>query len=373
MKKHLKFFIIICISLLFTGCWDQRIYERIGFIMQVGIETSKTKRLLISYTSPVADPRKQEQSELLSSDVGSVREFRENAKKVSAKLLMGGKIQQVVISDNLAQKGVLNLLDIFVRDPANPPMAYVVISETSPKELLDYAQKLGDKPLPAFYINQLIENNFDSGLCPNTTVFDFIRDVLALGIDPITPLIKIEDEMGKGIRIDGSALFSNDKMVGKVNPKQTSMLLAMMGQLKQTEYTFASIGPPKNDSTGKNSASVRLFKPKRKIEVKVVNDIPTVKISLAFKGDFDEYEWDHIDKKEIQKKYEDIFAKELKYECERLLKYTKDVGSDPLGIGNMIRAKHYSFWKEHKWEDTYKGVVFDLNVTVDIGRYGLIK
>lgn len=373
MKKCSQLIIIMFIPLILTGCWDQRIYEEIGFILQVGIEASEDHRLMASYTSPVTDPKKREQVELLSSSVGNVRELRENSKRVSAKSLQGGKIQQVVISDSLAKKGIINLLEIFERDPANPAIAHVVISEGSPRELFDYAQKLGDKPRPSFYLEQLVINNSQSAYCPNISVFDFSRTYFAPGIDPITPLIKIETEMGKGIRVDGSALFSGDKMVGKIKSKQTSLLLAMQGKMSQTEYIFTTVGPPKNDSSGKTGAAVLLTKPKRKIKVNIENDIPTVKISLAFKGDYDEREWNSIHKKEIQKEYEEIMAKELKSECMKLLKYTQEIGSDPLGIGNLVRAKHNSFWQSHKWGEVYKIIAFDVDVILDISRYGLIK
>lgn len=374
MKKCLRLLsIIISIPFLLTGCWDQKIYEQIGFILQVGIESSPDNRLLVSYTSPVTDPNKREQVELLSGNAGSLREQREKAIQISAKSLQAGKAQQVVISDSLAKKGIINLLEILERDPANPAIAYVIVSESSPKELFNYSQKLGDKPRSAFYLHQLVMNNFESAYCPNTSVFDFTRAYFAPGIDPITPIVKIETEMGKGIRVDGAALFSGDKLVGKINPKQTSLLLAMQGKMSQTEYIFTTVGPPKNDSSGKTGAAVMLTKPKKKINVSIENDIPTVKISLAFKGDYDDREYNHIDKKEIQKEYEEIMAKELKSECMKLLKYTQEVGSDPLGIGNLVRAKHNSFWQKHKWEEVYKNISFDVDVSLEIVRYGLIK
>lgn len=367
------YIIIILIALFFTGCWDQKIYERIGFILQVGIESSEDKKLLVSYTSPVTDPRKSEQVELISSNVGLIREFRENAKGISAKSLEGGKTQQVVISSSLAEKGIENLLEIFERDPANPAIAYVIICEGSPRKLFDVSQKLGDKPRPGFYLSQLIENNSGTSNCPNTSVFDFSVENLAPGIDPLTPIVKIEGEQGKGIRVGGAALFSGDKMVGKINPKETSLVLAMKGKMKRTEYIFKSIGPPENDNTGKSGAAVVLSKPKRKIDIKIENDLPVAKISLKFKGDYDEHEWNHIDKKDIQEKYEKLMGEELKNECMKVLKYTQEVGSDPIGIGDMVRAKNYSFWKQHKWEEVYKGITFEVEASVDIDRYGIIK
>ena len=37
-----------------------------------------------------------------------------------------------------------------------------------------------------------------------------------------------------------------------------------------------------------------------------------------------------------------------------MIKYLQSVNSDPVGVGNMIRAKYNSYWNKTKWEDVYK-------------------
>lgn len=371
ITKHLC--ILIFPIIIFTGCWDQKIYEQIGFILQAGYETASDGRLLVSYTTPVADPKKAEQVEFISGNVGLTREFRGEARRISAKNLEAGKIQQVVISKSLAAKGINNLLEIFERDPANPGIAYVVISEDSPKMLFDFAQKLGDKPRPSFYLNQLIENNSRNGSCPSTTIFEFTTYSFAQGIDPITPMIKTEAGEPKGIKIIGSALFCSDKMVGKLSSKDTSLLLAMKGKLKSTEYIFNSLDSPENDKSGKTGAAMLLYKPKKKLKIHIEDNIPIIDITLKFKGVYDEYKWGNIDKKPIQKKYEELMSEEIKNECIKVLKYTQEVKSDPIGIGDIIRAKYNTYWSNNNWRDFYSRAVFNVNISVDIVSYGIIK
>lgn len=367
--------ICLCIlpAIILTACWDQKIYEQIGFILQLGYESSSDGRLQVSYTSPVADPKKSEQVEFISAPASTAREFRDIARRISAKNLEAGKIQQVVISSELAEKGIVNLLEVIERDPSDPGIAYVVISQGSPKELFDYMQKLGDKPRPSFYLDQLIENNARNGTCPRTSVFEFTTYSFAQGIDPITPIVKIETEQSKGVKIMGSALFNSDKMVGKVDSKDTSLLLAMKGKLKSTEYIFNSLGCPENDKSGKCGAAMLLTKPKSKIKVHIEDNIPVVEINLKFKGALEEFQWDHLDKKTVQEKYEKLMSTEIKNQCMKVLKYTQEVGSDPIGIGDIIRAKDYTYWKNNKWRDFYGKAIFKVDAKVDISRYGVIK
>lgn len=371
ITKLLCIFIIPMIVL--TGCWDQKIYEQIGFILQIGVESASDGRLIISYTTPVDDPKKPEQVEFISGNAGTLREFRTKARNISSKYLEAGKVQQFVFSEELAEKGIINLLEVSERDPANPAIAYVVISEDSPKMLFNFSQKLGDKPRPSFYLNQLIENNSKMGNCPNISVFEFTSYCFAEGIDSILPIIKIESEDSKGIHIMGSALFNYDKMVGKLNQKDTSLLLAMKGKLKSTEYNFTSLDCPENDKSGKVGAAMLLYKPKTKIKVHIKDNIAIVDISLKLNGVYEEHKWDNVDKKDIQIKYEKLMSKEIKNECLKLLKYTQEVGSDPIGIGDIIRAKNNTYWSKNNWREFYSKAVFNIDVEVNIIRYGIIK
>lgn len=372
--KVTRFLCLAILSLIiFTGCWDQRIYEEIGFILQVGIENSNDGGLLLSYTSPVADPKKPDQVEFISGNAKTIREFRNKARNVSSKALEAGKVQQIVISEALAEKGIINLLEIIERDSSNPAIAYIVISEESPKVLFDFIQKLGDKPRPSFYMNQLIEDNAKTGNCPDTSIFKFSTYAFAEGIDAITPLVKMENEETNGIHVLGSALFHNDKMVGKLNQKDTSLLLAMKGKLKHTYYTFTSLDCPENDKSGKSGANMLLYKPKTKIKVHIEDNIPIVDISLKLSGVYEEHKWDHVDKKSVQRKYEKVMSKEIKNECIKLLKYTQEVGSDPIGIGDIIRAKYNTYWSNNSWKDLYSKAVFNVDADVNIVRYGVIK
>ncbi|MFL0247504.1 Ger(x)C family spore germination protein [Candidatus Clostridium stratigraminis] len=372
--KVTKFLCLIIIPvIILTGCWDQKIYEDIGFILQLGLESSKDGMLLISYTTPVADPKKYEQVEFIYGNAGTLREFRSKARNISSKFLEAGKIQQIVISQELAEKGIINLLEVSERDSSNPTIAYIVISESSPKDLFDFSQKLGDKPLPSFYLKQLIDNNSRSGFCPQTSVSEFTCFSFAEGIDSIVPLVKAENKETKGIRVMGCALFNYDKMVGKLNQKDTSLLLAMKGKVKSSEYNFTSLGPPEKDISGKTGTAMFLYKPKQKIKVSIKDNIPIINISLKLDGIYEEHQWDHIDKKAVQVKYEKLMSQEIKSECLKLLQYTQEVGSDPIGIGDIIRAKYNTYWSNNNWKDFYSKAVFNIDVAVNIIRYGTIK
>jgi spore germination protein len=356
-----------------VGCWDQRIFEKSGFVLQISFESSSSNKILMTFTTPVIEPVAKEQTELIYSDANLLREFREIARRTSAKLLVGGKIQQILISDSLAYKGINTLLEVIERESTDPPVAYVVIVEGSPKSLIEAAVKFEDKPhIPALYIQQLIENNIRSSYIPETRIFQFSTDYFSPGIDPIAPTIKLQSDKGKGIEVTGTALFHGDKMAGKIDTKQTSLLLAMMGKMKKPVFISKRLLGA-NSENGKNGCAVTFNKAKRKLSVKIIEDRPIVDLTLNLKGTIGELKWDRNYDENIQGSMEDMLSSEIKENCERVIKYTQMVGSDPLGIGDIVRARHNKYWEKVSWDSAYKDAVFQIKVNVNIINHGVIR
>lgn len=355
-----------------TGCWDQKIYERSGFIMQVGVDEGKGNKLLMTYTAPVVDPNASEQIEIMYSPANSLRDFRQHMRRISPRMMEGGKIQQIVISDSVAQKGINEILEVMEREAANPSTAYVVIVEGSANILLNKAQSFSDKPLVAYYIHKLIDNTAKESYVPSMRIAEFSTLYFSPGVDPIAPMIKLEYQYGKGIEAIGSALFSKDKMVGKINPEETSLLLAMMGKMNKTTLILRSLDPTEIGGE-KKSTAISVGKPKRKIEVKIVNDKAVVNINLKFKGTINEYKWNRYYDEAIQRDIEKRAASELKEQCDNIIKYIQKVGSDPIGVGDIVRAKHNAYWKKVDWNKAYKEAVFNVKVDMSIVRHGVIK
>ena len=340
--------LLISSSIFISGCWDQKIYEQIGFMLQVGMEKSKTSEdILITYTSPVIGTDEKGRIEILSTTAGILRGARENVRRQSARTLEGGKVQQVLISEELAKLGIHNLTEIFERDPHNPALAWIVITEGSPLEIFEKAADFKDKPRPAIYINQLMESNVKSSYIPETRIYDFKIIYFAEGIDPTAPLIKLTPN---SVMIVGSALFSGDKMVGKIDHQKTALMVSMRGMLRRSEYIAPAPdiaeAPKGKRLEAETQIAVMLMGVKRKISIDIEDNKPVVKIFLDFEATLDEFKWDKTGELSVQHKIEEHLEKHIKKECTELVKYLQEIESDPIGIGDLVRAKHNDYWKD---------------------------
>jgi len=369
MKKIISLILLVMFSTTSAGCWDQKIYEKIGFDLQVGIEPTSDGALLITRSMPVIGKGALSDMDIIKIKGGLLRETRDKARLRSPKSAEGGKVQQILISRSLAEKGIHELLEVFEREFINPVLAYVVIVDGSPYELIETSHKFIDKPIPPFYINELLRNGIKGGAVPECRIFNYDINYFDPGIDPMLPIIKISGD-GKEIEIAGSALFSQDKMVGKVTTAETSLLRLMSNRLKKGSTVFYLEGDGEKIKKG---AAVSYQLKSHQLKVSTDNNKPVVTIKFSLNCILEEYKWGSIENPEEKERYEKLFSKELKDRCNKVLKYTQEVNSDPLGIGDIVRAKENSYWKSVDWSKAYKDVQFNIEPTIRIVRSGVIK
>lgn len=371
MKILLKVLSLIMVCCLFlTGCWDQKVFEEVGFTLSLGIEYGNPGKLLITTVYPVIEGKEKDSADIITTECDVVRESRSNSRLAAPKFIEGGKIQQILISDDLAKEGIHELLEVFQRDVTTPAIAFVTIVEGSPNELLQKAADFKTKPRVSTYLYQLLENNVNLSNIPNTKVFDFDINYFAQGLDPIVPLIRLEPNE---IRVTGCALFDKDKMTGKLNVAQTSLLLGMMDLLKNTDFLFEH-GGFETKTAIKHGIAVSLFKGKRKINIDFdEHNNPVVEIDVHYRCNLDEYEWDNTTEKSTQEDLEKKMSESLIRQSNEVIKKLQAANCDPIGIGDMIRAKYYDYYKSIDWKQMYPEIAININASIDIENVGIIK
>lgn len=370
MYKRIKLFLLLIYLFTLTGCWDQNIYDEIGFILQVGIEKGSTDNLLITITSPVIGSQRPNQVELLQVNTNNIRASREAARLISTKTLEAGKIQQILISKEIAEKGISNIFDVYERDPSNPLLALIAIVDGSPNVMLKETSTDIDKPRVAFYINQLLKGSIKGSHAPETRVHDFNILNTAPGLDPMTPILSLGQN---NIIIIGTALFHQDRMVGQIDQQESTLLLAMNNHLKRAVYIAQAKGLPKDKNNVTQGISLGSLQAKSKITSAVYDNIPYANIHLKLTGSIDEYILDAFDNPQDILKVEAELENEIEQKCNKIIRYLQEIGSDPLGIGERFRSRHNSFFEAVDWYEAYKNAEIHVDVDLNIDHYGVSK
>lgn len=373
MKKIKKSTFLLCIFIcmfLQTGCWDQKIFEKIGFILQLGVELDANKNLLYTAGIPVISPDIKSKIQVVSTNAKLLREGQEKSILVSGKTVESGKVQHIYFSQEVAEKGIDSFLELFLRSPENPMVANVIIVDGSPNELIRLSGELMDKPRPSVYVNDLLESSRRSSYSPETRVFHFERDTHSGTIDPVAPLVRLEK---KEIEILGEAIFSGDKMVGKINIKDATLLNAIIWNKRNMNYIYEGEYSKDKENNIKSGAAIEMKVKSRDIKVRFRYGVPYIDIALDIKGAVSEYSGnlDFSDPNQ-KKKFEEDVAKAMKRDYSKLLKYLVELQADPVGIGEIVRSKENSYWKAANWKKEYKKAQFNVEPKLNLEFYGAI-
>jgi len=234
VKKIVLLLAVLQCMIILSGCWDQKIFEETGFILSLGLELNEEGELIYSATMPVVEEEIEQDVEVMYTTAPLLREARDKIRNTSGKRVEGGKTQQILFSRELAEKGLDEILDVFLRNPENPVLANITVVEGSPLEMLQLSLGYKDKTRIGFYISNLIDQTRKRTSTPETRIYDLAVLLHCKTIDPIATYMKYDD---KKVEILGTALFKEDKMVGDLNVTDTGILHALMGK-KQTSVTI---------------------------------------------------------------------------------------------------------------------------------------
>lgn len=360
------------IILFQTGCWDQKLFEEIGFVLQMGLELNDKGDLVYSATLPVVTEKAEGKTEFFqTTSENLIRASKEKIRNTSGKKIQGGKVQFLYFSKELANKGIYEFFDIYFRDPEKPLLANVIVVEGSPKEMLELSNKLENKALPELYIANLIVDARLRNIIPETRIFDFAIQYCSKTIDPATPLFKFNE---KGIEISGTALFNKDKMVGQIDDKQSMILNALKGNKGEFEYIYKGDELQKERDMIKKGAAITLLISKPDIKIDVTGEVPVINIKQSFNGILDESSLSNtLDKPEVQKQFEEVIGEALKKDMTALIEYLQEVESDPIGFGEIVRAKHNEYWKKVNWKEKFKQAEIKLDIKVNLRSYGTLN
>lgn len=370
LKSHIIF--LIMIPFVLSGCWDQVPVENTGFITILGIESAPQGGMRITCAMPVFDPTAKARGELLDTEANLLREAREKLNRTSGKPMLAGKIQLLLYSKEIAEKGVItDINSLFEKDPSDAILAWVVIVDGSTRDLIHQVEMFKDKPRPSVYMDALLERAVKSASISETRVFNYDIISMSPGIDNIAPLIKLT---ANSVEIKGSALFSKDRMVGTISTKQTALLMSMMKTLKNKKYTYeASDINSEDNKNPKHGLAVLIRENGKKINISIKNDKPVIDIDLHLKGTIDEYNWGNLKDENNVKQLSNHVQVQIQEDCQKLIEYTQSIESDPIGIGDIVRATQNSYFKKVNWHTAYKDAKITIHVRLDIIQYGEIR
>lgn len=417
--KKAGIFILVLTMLLISGCFDSVEVDEMVYVVSIGFDSGINGNIRMSMllAVPIAvgvgpEPGEIEKSmTLITVEAPTIYNGVDIVNSTLSKRVNFSHAKLVVISKELAQKGVSKFMHSFARFREFRPRTFLGVTRGKAEDFLKETKPILEIN-PAKYFELVMESYKYTGYSIASTIKDFHSDMESPDIEPVAALLDVnklesskefeellpqngnEHETMPGnhkageapVLFDnksmnmGMAVFRADKMVGELDGRETVLYMMVTGKLGSSYFSIPEPGEGDAGSStekgNKKYISLQLnLARKPVIQVKMKDDNPSASIHVFLEGSIltDESNNDYSSGEQLEI-LEDFTAEYIRKDILSFLEKTRDVyKSDICGIGKKMKQRFllWDDWIKFRWPDKYENAEFDVIVKVSVRRSGM--
>ena len=377
--------LLIALALTTGGCWDSHELDNLSIVMGIGLDAGQggeaqeggAQSAEAASAQPViftvqigdivganAESAAGSDFFLLEKETDSILSTINYLKYESSRRLFLHHNQLILFGEELAQGGLLQFIDFFMRDFQTRKEVWLFLSEGTAKELL--AAKLPQEKISSIGIMNMTGSDEHIYDYIGVNLIDFTSKLLDKTTAPIMPVLSLQHENDvNSIRISGLGVFEGDKLVDVLDADEIRGFL----------WTVAGIdaGVVRVESH-EGSAALRVEGCSHKIVPLIRADGGVdFQVRLYIRLSLDELNgFDGKDINEIYSIAEGLVAGEIDRLMQNTLAHAKELGTDIYGFGSKTHSAHPKKWAqmEGNWDEIFKNVNIDAEIKVSIADTG---
>ncbi|WP_379155300.1 Ger(x)C family spore germination protein [Paenibacillus sp. sgz5001063] len=387
------------ISLFLAGCWDQVEIEDRALVLGLSIDTVPPQKAaeeeqvthlkdtemphqMISVTAQIAVPGRVPLGPGSGSENGktspvwvvtvvghSLDDAMNNLQQQIADPRYLVHLRVIVISEDIARGRMDDLDDYLRRNPEVRRRTWLLVCEGRASQFMDVKPPL--QRVPTLYVLSMMEKAVTSGIFPADYIGTYWSSDSKWGQSAYLPYVALRNK--ENILINGLAYFSQGKMVNTTQPLEIGAFMAVQGMdpggystlFKTRKYGMVMT------KTNERYTKARSF---------IRDGKPVLSFDIYLEGDLDEHYHSlrPADSSESLHEIELEFKENANAVIRRLIQQTQKDHADIFGMGEIIRARHPAYWKQHihnknDWEELYGSITVDINLELHLRRVGLKK
>jgi spore germination protein KC len=380
--------LIICLS----GCWDSAELQDLSIVSGIGIDKGEDNvenryRATVQIIDPTQIAGGQQGGKVQSSPVTTMSAtgstLKEALRKISHKApseLFFPHVQVMLIGEELAKEGILDLFDAFERDPHFRVLfPILIVRDHTAEDALKVTTSL--KTIPSSKIVESLESSKEIwGEYPVSRADQVIAKLKEgnLGIAGI----QINGDVEKGnkttnmqqisqdtkIELKGLALMKDGKIKKWLENNRARGVMWITNELKRT---VMSLDCPKK----KDAIAIEIARANSDIKIEINNDKPVINLTINTEGSISETQCSlELNKNKTINELNKQLSIEIKEEVMSTLKSAQEEKSDIIGFGDYINIEDKQYWKkiEKKWEEEiFPETEINVHVHAAIRRTGM--
>lgn len=362
MKKFI--IVLLIIPFLMTGCWNYSELNTIAIVtgFSVDYENDEYKVSMLIANSKKNESSSKEgesQTTVYSGSGKTLSEAITQIDRKSPKSVYIGHLSVVVISEDVAKKGILDMSDLLLRSAESRKKFYFLQArDTSARDILSLVMPL--ESFPSHGIAALLKTTSEAQAITTTVPYSyFITDVLKPGVSPLLPTVEIIGDADEGrkssslettkiktyLKVSDLAIFKDDKFISYAENDDSQMINILNSNTNSLLTTIDN----DNLSIGFNltglKANTKLIDPAH-IQIKVTGKADIREINNKI----------NLEESKTVDEIQDMLNKNLKGRLKDTLDTVQhQYKTDVFGYGNMIYKEYPKLWKklESDWDDKY--------------------
>ncbi|WP_029421479.1 Ger(x)C family spore germination protein [Alicyclobacillus macrosporangiidus] len=369
--------------LLITGCWDRVELKDLALVMATGIDTAGPDNpTAIRITTEVANPGgivggggsqggggqgPGPQAFVTASGQGvNIKDAEQKLQEQFSRRLYTAHRRVVVFGEDVARRGIREMLDQLGRDPLNRLQVYILVAKGGPaQDILQERSTL--ERLPGQELSKLIEQ----GTGVKITMLDFLITAIDEGIDPIAGAVEIapgnDPRVKQPFLLASTAMFKDFKLRGYLNDEETRGLLWVRGET-HTGYITARVP--------EGNGMVSLFLSRMSTRLRpVIQGGRVVRMDVNLEGEGEVVENDSSLDLGIPKNMQVVdqaCTQEVESYVQRAVQKAKENDCDIFGFGREVYRTNPRLWMRIRgqWDDIFRDLPVQVNASIHALRPG---
>lgn len=248
--------VVLVITLALSGCWNRRELETLGIIIGAGYDWDpETEEYVV--TAQMARPAALRleggggggaTSHIFAGRGKTVFDASRNLSLVATRKLWWGHVQVVVVGEEAARHGLLGALNFMQRDGETRTIYWLMVTPGKASEIL--RQKASPENIPALGLSSLMRTAGATSFSPSVRLLDVLRQMESPSA-MLVAVVTLTEEHGAvdgrpapEFRLNGSAVFHGDKMVGYLTPRETRGVLWLRSKVRSALLPVPCPGAP---------------------------------------------------------------------------------------------------------------------------------
>lgn len=200
MKRTLCLLLTGSLLASLTGCWNYREVDRMDIVAGVAVDkgTSAKYKITIEIIDITHDNELRPRSKIISAEGQSIFDAARNAIAGGGKRLYWSHAKVIIISQELAEAGIVKILDWYSRDSETRTDVRLLISgeDTAGEIFTDSAE---NSDIKSVTMHEILKNEKNLSKAPDIEIWRFVDKLASPGVSPIAAVIRLKEKTGRNI------------------------------------------------------------------------------------------------------------------------------------------------------------------------------